>query len=213
MYKYTLADLLDSRDDLTRQTSTGQYRVVHEFVDQNAQQAQNKHVTTFNCVNSFPSPLLLVAWSNRTLSVFDCVTQQEVRRLESKELHAKPVHTVQLNEGSHYSNTTLSSHEVFLTAATDNVMKLWDIRQKACVRKLEGHQNRAQRVGVAFSPCMRYIACGSEDKRLYYYDIGQGKHVQSVKGHIDIVSSVDFHPLHARVATASFDGRVRVFVP
>ena len=47
-----------------------------------------------------------------------------------------------------------------------------------CAIRFEGHVNRQQPVGAAFSPCMRYIASGSEDKLAYLFDIRSGTYVE-----------------------------------
>ena len=91
-----------------------------------------------------------------------------------------------------------------MTAACDGQIRLWDIRARTCARAFEGHVNRTQKIGNAltpsssqncksmdvniislnqfegmqFSPCMRYIACGSEDKMAYVYDIRQSSFVE-----------------------------------
>ena len=39
-----------------------------------------------------------------------------------------------------------------------------------CVRKYEGHSNRSHPLGVAWSPCSKYFAVGSEDKSVRAYD-------------------------------------------
>ena len=55
-------------------------------------------------------------------------------------------------------------------------MKLWDLRKPGgCVRLFHSHVNRTHAVGCAFSPCMRYIATGSEDHRAFLYDVSSGK--------------------------------------
>ena len=42
------------------------------------------------------------------------------------------------------------------------------------MRRFAGHANRQHAVGVAFSPCMRFLATGSEDKSAYLYDTRMG---------------------------------------
>ena len=57
-----------------------------------------------------------------------------------------------------------SAYDLFLTAAVSDGIKLWDLRTNRCVRRYDGHVNRSQPVGVAISPCARFIATGSEDR-------------------------------------------------
>ena len=57
-----------------------------------------------------------------------------------------------------------NAYDLFLTAAVGDGIKLWDLRTNRCVRRYDGHVNRSQPVGVAISPCARFIATGSEDR-------------------------------------------------
>lgn len=57
-----------------------------------------------------------------------------------------------------------SAYDLFLTAAVTDGIKLWDLRTYRCVRRYDGHVNRSQPVGLAISPCARFIATGSEDR-------------------------------------------------
>lgn len=57
-----------------------------------------------------------------------------------------------------------SAYDLFLTAAMTDGIKLWDLRTNRCVRRYDGHVNRSHPVGVALSPCARFIASGSEDR-------------------------------------------------
>ena len=57
-----------------------------------------------------------------------------------------------------------NAYDLFLTAAVGDGIKLWDLRTSRCVRRYDGHVNRSQPVGVAISPCARFIATGSEDR-------------------------------------------------
>ncbi|XP_066282972.1 WD repeat-containing protein 27-like [Branchiostoma lanceolatum] len=57
-----------------------------------------------------------------------------------------------------------SAYDLFLTAALTDGIKLWDLRTNRCVRRYEGHLNRAYPCGLTMSPCARFIATGAEDK-------------------------------------------------
>ena len=74
------------------------------------------------------------------------------------------------------------------------------------------HVNRREPVQAAVSPCLRYIASGSEDRTARVVDVRTGREMAKLAGqHGDVVSSVAFHPLTAQLATASYDGTVKFY--
>lgn len=89
---------------------------------------------------------------------------------------------------------------------------MWDLRAKKCVRLLRGaHANHTHRIGIAFSPCLRYIACGSEDCAAHIYELAGGRPIARLKGHKEVVIDVSWNPRHPQIATTSFDGTVRFY--
>jgi WD40 repeat protein len=63
----------------------------------------------------------------------------------------------------------------------------------------------------ALSPCLRYAACGSEDRQAYLYDVGSARLVQKLGGHSDAVTAVAFNPYHPQLASTGLDGTVRFY--
>lgn len=109
----------------------------------------------------------------------------------------------------------LQACDVFATAAADidgGTIKLWDVRSQASVRRFSGHRNGSYPVGVAFSPCMRFVAAGSEDSTAYIFDLRQGAVLHRLQGaFMDVVSDVDFHPHRPILAASCLSGAVRYF--
>lgn len=106
------------------------------------------------------------------------------------------------------------AYDVFATAAADidgGCVKLWDVRSQASVRRFSGHQNRSYPIGVAVSPCMRFVAAGSEDKTAYVFDLRQGAVLHRLQGFTDVISDVDFHPSKPVLAACCLSGKVRFF--
>ena len=92
------------------------------------------------------------------------------------------------------------------------MVALWDLRADRCAGRFSEHMNRREvTVKAAFSPCMRYIATGSEDRACYIYDLRAGTSVAKIAGHSDVVSAVAFNPLHPQLATGAYDGAVHFF--
>ena len=108
-----------------------------------------------------------------------------------------------------------NQYNLFATSAPDHSggsIKLWDLRAQAHIRTLRGgHTNRTHELGVAFSPCLRYIASGSEDRAAHIYDIGTGRPLARLTGHKDVAIDVAWNPLYPQLATTSFDGSVRFY--
>lgn len=90
-------------------------------------------------------------------------------------------------------------------------MKLLLKFEYRCSRTFTGHRNAIHSIGAAFSPCLRFIASGSEDRCAYLFDIKSGSVLHKLHGHSDVVSGVSFNPLYPQLASCSFDGTIRFY--
>lgn len=201
LYKFHLDT---QKSDIKRYLSNNRYKVVSTF-----EMGQSQQMTAFSAVNSFHSYLALCAGSDKCLEVFDLNVGRSVLTLPS--IHTRSVHTICQNEGSPYVSHPSSAYDLFLTSAASDCIKLWDLRSNRCVRKFEGHTNRTYPCGLAFSPCARFIATGSEDRSAYIFDIRAGTYLHKLTGHTDTVTDVAFHPLLPQLVTVTVDGKVRLF--
>jgi len=95
----------------------------------------------------------------------------------------------------------------FLTASSDNTVKLWDINGKL-IKILKGHAK--QIYVVKFSPDGKYIATTSLDNTARIWDIN-GDSLKVLTGHTKAVSSVDFSPDAKYIVTASKDKTARLW--
>lgn len=194
----------DKNDDIERLRNNNKYKLVHTHCT--ASQAVND----ISCINSCHSPIVLCAGSNRAIEVVDFAHGKTV--LEIEDAHSRAVHTLAQCAPSAYVSHPREAHELFATSAADNAVKLWDLRTARCVRCFTGHKNCQINTGVAFSPCLRFIASGSEDKVAYLYDLRMGTLLHRIRGsHGDMVADVAFNPLHPQLATACLDGRVHFY--
>jgi WD40 repeat protein len=135
--------------------------------------------------------------------------------------HDRPPHCLRLSADAAgaYAAHAPASYDLFLTAAADGAVTLWDLRAAARARRLAGgHTCRAQPAGAALSPCLRYAACGGDDRAACVYDLrggtgggGGGGVLCRLGGHGDAVTDVGFSPRHPVLATGCADGRVRAF--
>ncbi|KAK7488017.1 hypothetical protein BaRGS_00020762 [Batillaria attramentaria] len=192
-----------TKEDIRRYLTKSRYKLVKKW------ETQSQNFTALSAINAFHSHLAVCAGSNRDLEIFDL---NEGRLAHTfSDAHAKPVHTVALNEGSAFTSQPEQAFNVFATSSTLDCIKLWDVRTKRHVLRLEGHMNNAHGCGIAFSPCGTYIGSGSEDKLAYVYDVRSGTYCHKLRGHTDVVSSVAFHPARPLMVTGATDGKMVLF--
>jgi len=201
VYSYKLCD--DPQDDISRLKNSHSYKLLGSLP------AASQTLLDITCANAFFSHMVLAVGSNRSIEVFDLAAGRTARTIE--DAHARPPHTVVLNAPSNYASHPQEAYELFATASQDGDVRLWDLRAARCVRKFTGHSARQQTCGMAFSPCLRYMAVGSEDKTVYQYDLRTGLIQHKMRNHGDVVSDVAYHPLHPQLATSCYDGRIRFF--
>ena len=188
------------------------YRLAHTW-----RAASANHLTCVACANSFLSPITLVAASDRSVVAIDLGragegTSDGAVVTTIPEAHERAVHSLRLAEGSAYADTPAAGRDLFLTAALDSAVKLWDLRSASCVRTFAAHTNRIHQVRASLSPCLRFVACGSEERAAYVYDAGSGALIQRLKTpHDAVVSDAAFSPLHPQLALGGLDGHVRFY--
>ena len=123
--------------------------------------------------------------------------------------HDTAVHHISIPQPSAHVQLPVAAYNIFATAAKDNCVLLWDLRQPTAVARLSTHVNRREAVECAISPCLQYLAVGSEDFKARVYDMVAGKELMKLPTSKDVVSSVAWNPLTPQLATSSFDGVVR----
>ena len=144
------------------------------------------------------------------------------------------IHHIAVPTPSVHAPLPADSYNLFATAATDNVISLWDLRAPSCAARYSGHVNRCVAVFISvsfvhiliqrlcrredvrcsFSPCLRYLGIGSEDRYGRIVDVHSGQELaklQPLPQHKDVVTDVCFNPLFAQVATCSYDGVVKFY--
>ena len=192
-----------AKTDLDRLKSQNKYKTIWTY------RSQAQTITDFAVPDAYVSHLVLCAGSSRGIEVVDLAGMRMAHAIP--DCHQRPMGRIRLHEGSAFTSHATETYDLFATTAPDGCCRLWDLRQAQPVRSLEMHVNRQIAVGCDFSPCLRYLAVGSEDKSAYVYDLRTGRVVERLKGHGDAVVDVAYHPLHPQLATAGLDGVVRFY--
>ncbi|XP_017949681.1 WD repeat-containing protein 27 isoform X2 [Xenopus tropicalis] len=202
LLKYSLDEV---KDDLKRYKQKSWCKSVQKF-----QMDTAVEITGLSAVNDFYSYLVLAVGSNRTLEIFDLNLNRSVAVI--RDVHPRAAHQICQNKGSAFTTQASEAYNLFVTTAIGDGLKLWDMRTLRCVRRFEGHINRSQPCGIAISPCGRFIACGSEDRSAYLYDIHSSTYLQKLSGHTETVINVAFNPSSPQLTTATLDGKLQIFV-
>ena len=231
--KFTLGSECNGGEDTTaarRRAASRRYKLVASWAA-----TDGSSVVALTAPNTYRSPLVFAAFSDRSVRVFDlsvaggsgsgsggsgelqgtaaaATPPPEVLRIT--DAHARSPHTLALPTASALSDVAEASLDCVLTAATDGCVRLWDIRTATCARSLTGaHTNRAGIVGAAISPCATFVGVGSECGRTAVYDLRTGEPVSRLAGARDVVTAVAWHPALPRLVVGSLDGGVRFFAP
>ena len=90
----------------------------------------------------------------------------------------------------------------------------WDRRGDLnlfCLR-FTGHKNRDYKVDSCLSSSDAQVVSGSEDGRICFWDLVEGKIVHTLeKAHESVVYSISYHPTEIALLSASSDGKVKVW--
>ena len=195
------------------------------------------YITAFGSINSIISSSVIICGSDKSISFLDVNTGQHIAHSDFINGYRSSIRCLALPSASPFyqkcystlpvesSDGRSSSHgayeesinlDIFLTAS-DGLVYRWDLRQglspTAAYRgPMQNRTGLKDKVGLALSPCLQYGAVGSEDGRVYIYDLRMGKTLSIFKEHRDVVSALCFHPSNpSRLLSASYDGKINSY--
>ena len=80
--------------------------------------------------------------------------------------------------------------------------------------RFKGHKNSDYKVDSCFTHTDTHIVSGSEDGKIYFWDLIEAKMVHVIdNAHKSVGYSVAYHPKEACLLTASADGAVKIWRP
>uniref|UniRef100_A0ABM5FXA5 WD repeat-containing protein 27 isoform X2 n=1 Tax=Pogona vitticeps TaxID=103695 RepID=A0ABM5FXA5_9SAUR len=195
-----------SKDEIKRYRRKSICKSIQKFP-----MASTVEISSLSAVNEFYSYIVLAAGSNRALEVFDLNVGCSAAVIT--DVHSRSVHQICQNKGSAFSSQPSDAYNLFLTTAIGDGIKLWDLRTLRCERRFEGHSCHCHPCGISLSPCGRFIACGSEDKCAYIYEMCSSTYSHKLTGHTESVINVAFCPSSPQLTTATLDGKLHLFLP
>lgn len=161
--------------------------------------------------------ILSGSW-DRSLRIWDVNTGVELERFDGHHdrilsasfgLHDEYILVGTGNIGNNIPNPQAD-------AVIDPSVWLWDLRSRAQIRALTGHQDWVW--SAAISPDGRYAATGSgpislptnrtADTTVRLWDLQTGEQIRIFEGHTNTVNMVAFSPDGQTIASASWDGTV-----
>ncbi|KNE68343.1 hypothetical protein AMAG_13002 [Allomyces macrogynus ATCC 38327] len=98
-------------------------------------------------------------------------------------------------------------------ASLDSTVRLWNVHNAAIVREWKGHKNERFCLFLAFrvrghSPADAQsigVLCGSEDRRVYLWDVQSEQMVAQMHGHTDAVLAIDYSPSRDMIVSGGLD--------
>ncbi|KAL1751661.1 WD40-repeat-containing domain protein [Schizophyllum commune] len=117
-----------------------------------------------------------------------------------EDLHAHPAPS---------SHVRFTPNSKFVLASTqDSTVRLWNYHASRPAKTYTGHVNRTYCIPSCFATSRmgeRLVLSGSEDARVYIWDLQSRQLVQVLEGHKDVVLGVSVHPTKCMLATAAME--------
>lgn len=99
-----------------------------------------------------------------------------------------------------------------LASTLDDTIRLMDKDTGELLNEFTGHKNRDYKVDSCLSSSDAQVVSGSEDGRICFWDLVEGKILHTLeKAHQSVVYSISYHPTEIALLSASSDGKVKVW--
>ncbi|KAG1705124.1 hypothetical protein DVH05_004060 [Phytophthora capsici] len=139
--------------------------------------------------------LLVTGGYDGLVRVWDVASRQCLRTIISEP--AAPVGSASFTPNGRY----------VVSSTLDGTLRLWDYMRDICVRSYSGHVNRKFSMQCTFLEQQwnkqPVVACGSEDNRIFMWDVGTQEVACILPGHDHPVVALAAHPTRALMVSGS----------
>ena len=120
------------------------------------------------------------------------------------------------HKGAVLSFRLTSDFRYVISCAEDQLVKMWDMETRKCVRTFEGHGKAVRDCDVLptftkENPANGRIVSASADKTVRIWDAVYAECKKIIRGHTDVVYACAFTPNGERIASASADRTLRLW--
>lgn len=77
--------------------------------------------------------------------------------------------------------------------------------------RFKGHKHKEYKIESILSNSDAYAITGSEDGKIYIYDVLEGSIVSVLNGHEGVASALDYHPENVNMLSAGSDGLIHIW--
>lgn len=106
-------------------------------------------------------------------------------------------------------STAVSPDSLWLAAATDNSIQLWNLRSQTKARTLIGHTDVIR--DLVFDAAGSHLISGGDDSTIRVWDLASGKELDSWNAHQGMVLSLAFSRTKNLLASAGINGETRIW--
>ncbi|KAI8889686.1 WD40 repeat-like protein [Backusella circina FSU 941] len=147
---------------------------------------------------------ILASLNNNTIESYTVPINVSKKSEEAEE--PSRLHSIDIpGHRSDIRALALSSDDELLVSASNNLLKIWNVKTRSCIRSIE--------CGFAlcssFLPGNKHVLVGTKTGELELYDIGSSSLIESVKAHDGAIYSLQVRPDKRGFATGSADKDVK----